>query len=65
VQFLAGLLWFKLGTSKRTQATEVMRRWPRTCRRGHPKKPGHTGCGQCTANYWRSYRLAREMRAEL
>jgi hypothetical protein len=53
VQAIAAMLWFKLGSVKRAQAAVVLGRWPRTCHRGHPLTTGHSGCGRCTADYWR------------
>jgi len=57
VQAIAAMLWFKLGSAKRIQASRVLQRWPRECHRGHPLTTGHSGCGRCTADYWESLRL--------
>jgi hypothetical protein len=43
VEALAAMLWFRLGPAKREQAAGVLATWPRTCRRGHPFVPGHSG----------------------
>lgn len=59
VQAVAAMLWPWLGDMKRRQAWEVLRWWPRTCRRGHPRVQGHNGCGACTADYWRAFRSAK------
>jgi LAGLIDADG DNA endonuclease family protein len=59
VQAIAGMLWFALGTIKRTQACQVLAQRSRTCRRGHPKVLGHSGCGTCTAEYWAARREGR------
>lgn len=61
MQALAAMLWFKLGSAKRSQARAVLSQWQRTCRKGHPKKPNHKGCGPCTAEYWRSKRMGRRI----
>jgi hypothetical protein len=55
VQAIAGMLWFKLGRAKRDDAKRVLARAV-VCSRGHPKKPGHKGCGVCQADYWRRRR---------
>lgn len=59
VQALAALLWFKMSSAKKEQARMTLAHVSPTCRRGHPKKPGHAGCGQCMADYWRARREAR------
>jgi hypothetical protein len=56
VQAVVAKLWFCLGATKRRQAKRVLQHYPRTCRRGHPKRPGHNGCGTCTAEYWQRRR---------
>jgi hypothetical protein len=58
VQAIAAMLWFKLGPTKRLQASTVLKR-ARRCRRGHPKVKGHKGCGVCQAAYWQSRRDAK------
>jgi hypothetical protein len=58
-QALAAMLWFKLGTSKKRQAREVLARVAITCRRGHAKSPGHDGCAECTRAYWQARRDAK------
>lgn len=58
-QAIAAMLWFKLGSAKKEQARMVLSQVRTTCRRGHPKQPGHAGCGQCMKDYWRSRRDAR------
>jgi hypothetical protein len=55
VQAIAAMLWFKLGSIKRAQAVRVLSRAV-VCAKGHPKKPGHKGCGTCQADYWRARR---------
>jgi hypothetical protein len=56
VQAVIAQLWFMLGPSKRQQAVSVLKRIPRTCRRGHAREPSHQGCGQCVKEYWRTWR---------
>ncbi len=56
VQAVAGMLWFRLGTTRRAQARRVLSFLTTTCHRGHPKQPGHNACARCTADYWASYR---------
>lgn len=66
VQAIAAMLWFKLGTVKRSQAVEVLRLTARTCRRGH-RLTGHS-CPQCIADAWaskREQRAARRGQAQL
>lgn len=58
VQALLAMLWIWLGTAKRQQALDRLD-WPTTCRRGHPKKPGHSGCADCTRAYWDTFRSLR------
>jgi len=59
VQALAAILWFKIGSAKKNQARATLAHVITTCNQGHPKKPGHAGCGQCTADYWQARREAR------
>lgn len=59
VQAILAMLWPWLGTTKRQQAIDRLV-WMTTCRNGHPKKPGHTGCGECTKAYWAARREARQ-----
>jgi hypothetical protein len=61
VQAIAAMLWFKLGSAKRAQATRALDQAIH-CHRGHLKVKGHGGCAQCTTNYWRG---RRERRASL
>lgn len=58
VQGLLAMMWTWLGTTKRQQALDRLE-WPTTCKRGHPKTPGHTGCGECTRAYWQAQREIR------
>ena len=58
VQAILAMLWPWLGATKRQQALDRLV-WTTTCRNGHPKKPGHTGCGECTKAYWVARREAR------
>lgn len=58
VQALLAMMWIWLGSTKKHQALERLD-WPTTCRRGHPKTPGHTGCGDCTRAYWTAQREIR------
>jgi hypothetical protein len=55
VQAILSMLWPWLGATKRRQAIDRLA-WTTTCRNGHPKKPGHTGCGECTKAYWAARR---------
>ena len=55
VQAILAMLWPWLGSTKRRQAIDRLI-WTSTCRNGHPKKPGHTGCGECTKAYWAARR---------
>jgi len=67
VQAVAAMLWFKLGTVKRSQAAEVLRMTTRMCRRGH-KLTGGRSCPQCIADAWaskREQRAARRGQAQL
>jgi hypothetical protein len=57
LQAIIAMLWFKLGPTKRTKAREVLYRVTH-CHKGHPKVRGPKGCGQCTAEYWRTRREA-------
>lgn len=60
VQALAGMMWFRLGSAKQRQAKATLSHVRTTvCHRGHPKKPGHAGCGQCTKDYWQARREGR------
>ncbi len=58
VQALLAMMWTWLGSAKRQQAIDRLD-WPTTCARGHPKKPGHAGCAQCTTAYWETFRSLR------
>lgn len=58
VQALLAMLWIWLGTAKKGQAIERLD-WTTTCHKGHVKKPGHTGCAECTRAYWAGYRAQK------
>lgn len=58
VQALLAMLWIWLGTVKKNQAIERLD-WTTTCRKGHAKKPGHTGCAECMRAYWAGYRAEK------
>jgi hypothetical protein len=51
------MLWPWLGSRKKQQALDRLD-WPRTCHKGHPKRPGHSACQDCTREYWARYRAA-------
>jgi hypothetical protein len=59
VQAIAALLWFKLGPTKRAQATVTLARLSSTCRRGHKKVPESDGCPRCVADAWAQKRLTK------
>jgi hypothetical protein len=58
VQALLAMLWIWLGAAKKLQAIERLD-WTTTCRMGHAKKLGHTGCAECTRSYWAAYRAKK------
>ena len=60
VQAIAGMLWFKLGPTKRRQALSVISRYPKKCRRGHSKIHSLAGCPQCVADAWADKRRLRD-----
>jgi len=58
VQAIAAMLWFKLGSIKRRQATAVLIRVSRTCRRGH-RLTGGRSCPRCVADAWEAKRQVK------
>lgn len=57
-QAIAAMLWFKLGSAKRRQITDVLAKRMRTCRRGHVLGAKHSGCPKCVAEAWARKRQA-------
>jgi hypothetical protein len=57
-QAIAGMLWFKLGSAKREQATQVMASRLRKCQRGHVLGAKHNGCPRCVAEAWARKRVS-------
>jgi hypothetical protein len=55
VQAVVAMLWFKLGPSKKEQATRVLTKM-KSCKRGHRLGTKQKACPRCTAEYWARYR---------
>jgi hypothetical protein len=56
VQAIVGLLWFWLGSTKRSQAVRVLDRRATRCARGHRLTTSKRGCPKCHVLYWRAFR---------
>lgn len=61
LQAVTALLWFKLGTTKRRQAVNVLTKM-KSCRRGHRLGAKQKACPRCTAEYWARYRATHPPR---